>query len=102
MTYYFKHIDTYTYFAAHRGSVLEVRNYELQKSIALVKDWNYSADYQQFHMEVTEDMPDDKRDFEPISETEFIRNYNDVEMALTGYKNENQSIFTIIEKHQTA
>ena len=96
MTYFFKFKDAEAYFCFHFGKVLSVRNYTEQKSIQLESS-QVSFDYIQFKREMDEDIIEDRRDYEPISEYEFIRHYLESEKSIRGFISEHADIFQIFQ-----
>jgi hypothetical protein len=96
MTYFFKIKDGKTYHCFHFGQVLTVQNYDHQKSISLIASVS-SDDYYLFKIELDQDVIEERRDYEAVSESEFIRNYLEAEKAIRGYVSEHGDIFQIFQ-----
>lgn len=96
MTYYFRFKSEPAYHCFHFGRVLSVRNYTEQKSIT-IEHSQLSFDYIQFKREMDEDFIEDRRDYEPVSDTEFIQNYLQVERSIRGHVQQHKDIFNIFQ-----
>ena len=96
MTYFFKFKGEPAYHCFCFGKVLSVRNYTEQKSIT-IETSSVSFDYIQFKRELDEDFKQERCEFEPVSETEFIQNYLEAEKAIRGHVTEHKDIFQIFQ-----
>lgn len=96
MTYFFKFKGEPAYHCFHFGKVLSVRNFTEQKEIRIESSL-HNYDYVMFKREMDEEVMDEKRDYEPVSEAEFIENYLAVEREIRGYVQEHKDIFKIFQ-----